>query len=312
MSTLNRKLDRYIVLILPLFMLAGCLLHRPLHDASWLVQYLFMLLTLLSSMGLRKEDLLGIFRHPRPALAVLLIAHIGFPLLCYFVLQLVELDASLRQGVLLAMMMPIGITSIAWVALTGGHVGAAVSMVSLSTLLSPLLVPGALTLAWGSQIGVTEQASLVAGLVKLVLLPCAAGIVLGHFVPRTGGFKLAASLASKASLYLIVMLNAAAVMGIIGQIGDQLMKTAILIGAVILAGYVLNWTILFCLGITSGMEVAYTYSGGVRNYTAGLVLAQLYFPPAVAVPVMIAILLQHPSALLAHAFFSNRFKEPRL
>lgn len=308
MTELNRLLERFNVLMLPLLMIVGMLLHRYLNGFSVVVPYVFMFLTMVSSMAIKKQDILSMVRNSRPALIILFVSHALFPCLVYMVLQVIELDRSLQQGIILALIMPVGITSVAWVTLARGNVGTAISMVSLSTALAPLLVPATLLLLAGEKIEM-DQAGLMKGLVTLVLLPCLAGLLLGSVVPpRSTGVQSALSMSSKLSLYFIILINAASVFDAFGQIGGQIVQTAAMIGALVMSGYLVSWVVLYLLKIESALEIAYTYSGGVRNYTAALVLAQLYFPSAVAVPVMIAVLLQHPTALLAHTLLTFRFR----
>ena len=58
---------------------------------------------------------------------------------------------------------------------------------------------------------------------------------------------------------------------------------------------------------TQGEIVAIVYTGGMRNISAGAVLAISFFPPAVAVPVVIGMLFQQVLAAL-FGYLLHRFE----
>lgn len=301
-------LDKYNALLLPLLMLAGYVCHRPLAHALGIVPALFVAMTVISAMGLGKKELAETARNYRPALYGLLAGCVLFPVLIFAALEAFGIGGPMRLGIMLSQVMPAGVTAVAWVALARGHIGAVVSMIALSTAAAPLTVPLAMRLLGGAQIGL-DTGSLLTGLVAYVLAPCAGGVLLGRWLPPRERTRHVWPLASKLLLMAVVLLNAASAADAIRDAGSQLGRAAAATGALIAGGYALSWAVQQALKPERPLKIAYTYAGGVRNYTAALVLAHMYLPAGAAVPVMLAMTMQHPAALLVHLLFSFRFRD---
>ncbi len=58
-----------------------------------------------------------------------------------------------------------------------------------------------------------------------------------------------------------------------------------------------------------GTVVSLIFTGGMRNISAGAVIAVAYFPPAVAVPVVVGMLFQQVLASLNGALLDKYYKK---
>jgi predicted Na+-dependent transporter len=309
MDGVNRWLERWIMVILPLVLVLGLELESRLGGYTKYVQALFMYLTFVSSLNVSKEQFRELARNPKALLLIFGLIHIVLPLLSYgLTFHLYNGSPELKLGALLAMIMPIGVTSIVWVNLARGNVGIAVSMVALDTLVSPLLVPFTLWLFVGATARM-DTLQLIAGVIKLVVVPCVLGMLFGAWLrkrKKAATARAALALSSKLTLYAIILLNAAGMAASLRELSGGALQLLLTVGGLMVCGYAVVWLALFALRLLEGTEIAFTYTGGVRNYTAGIVIAQLYFSPQTAIPVMFAILLQHPIALLVHTLFVRR------
>ncbi|GIP31553.1 bile acid:sodium symporter family protein [Paenibacillus sp. J2TS4] len=307
LAATNRLLERWIIVILPVVLFAGFQASGALERYVPAVPFLFMYLTFVSSINVTKEQFAELRSKPWTIVILLALVHAATPWLSYGVLSvLYGRDNELMLGALLAMILPIGVTAIVWVTMSRGSTGIAIGMVTLDTLLSPLLLPLTLWLLLGTSVSI-DAAGLIWGVVKLVVLPCLAGMLVGIWLRRKDRqtLRLSLGLSSKLTLYVIVLLNAAAMAASITQLAGEVVKLVLTVGGLMVMGYALSWAAMRAMKLGSGAEIALTYSGGVRNYTAGIVIAQLYFTPQAAIPVMIAMLLQHPLALFVHFLFSR-------
>lgn len=308
LSFLNRRLERWIILILPVLLWIGYTIQESLQGWIPYVPYLFMFLTFVSSMNVTRTQFLEVWKRPIPMLVLLLVFHVLLPVLSYKILTLFyDGSGDFQLGILLAMIMPIGVTSIVWVSLSRGNVGIAISMVTVDALLSPLLIPLTLVSLLGESVRM-DTIPLVWGVVRLVVIPCLIGIAVGVLIRKQKGrhLRLSMALTSKLTLYVIVMLNAAAMSSSMGFFTSEVINLIIAVTVLIVLGYAVCWVTMAWLRLLPSSEIAYTFSGGIRNYTAGMVIAQLYFSPRVAIPIMIAILIQHPLALLIHTIMKKR------
>lgn len=304
----NRLLEKWIIIILPVVLFLGMQLQDSLQSLVSGVPYLFMYLTFVSSMNVSREQFKGLWNKPKAFIALLLLFHILLPIVNYVLIFHVYGGSSdLKLGLLLAMVMPIGVTSIVWVNLAKGNVGIAISMVAMDTLFSPLLIPLTLWLLVGKSVEMNTL-QLIWGVMKLVVLPCVLGILAGRVLPNRGAIRSAMALSSKLTLYLIVLLNAAAMSTALTELQGSILSLLLAVSGIMVLGYGVSWLSMSRMKLLPASEIAFTYTGGIRNYTAGIVIAQLYFSPQTAIPVMFAILLQHPIALLAHTLFKRKEK----
>ncbi len=267
-----------------------------------------MLLTFLSSIHADFNRILHIGKRPWLFICLMLVLHLLMPLAVYpAAQQLFPEQEQLALGITLITLLPLGVTSIFWVSYSRANMETVLSFVTMNTLLSPLLVP--LTFLWviGAEVQLSAGA-LIISLMKLVLVPTILGIFFGSWLRRRDALAKAqqgASFASKLLLYMIVLLNAASVSEQLVSIQESLAALLLAVFAVMLLGYALSSLLAHSLTKSRDIRIAAAYAGGIRNYTVGVVLAASFFTPAAGVPVLLAMLLQHPVALMFYYLFKR-------
>jgi len=309
MSTLHRAngfLEKWIFLIIPLLIATGIAGSKGLADWTGGVPFLFVVLTFLSSLSADYRSFGKVFRKPVRFMAFLTAIHFLVPWAVYGVVHfLFAAQNDLAIGITLSVILPLGVTSIFWVAYNKANLETAVAYVSINTMLSPILVPAAFALILSSHISL-DAGQLVGSLVKLVLIPACLGMAAGEWLKRKEFFPLfksGAAVLNKSCLFVIVLLNAAAVSEQLEDIRAHLFSLLLTVPLVMVFGYMVSFGISKWLSSDRETQIAIAYSGGVRNYTVGIVIAAAFFPPAAGIPVFLAMLFQHPLALLCYYFF---------
>lgn len=94
------------------------------------------------------------------------------------------------------------------------------------------------------------------------------------------------------------MINGAVVAPYLTHMDKKLFVVASAVLCIAFAGYLFSWLIGMSLRRSKDDIVALTFTGGMRNISAGAVLAIAYFPAPVAVPVVIGMLFQQILASL--------------
>jgi len=304
----NRFLEKWIFLILPFFMLIGLLSGEGIEYLSMLTPYLFMVLTFISSFSADWRRLSDLLAKPWLMLVMTTMLHVLIPFFTLLIAgKIFSTEPDLVVGITLAMMLPIGVTSIFWVGMVQGNVTTALSLVSLNTIVSPLILPFIFSFLLDSVIQV-DTASLVLNLLKLVLIPSALGMAAGEWIRKKGPFPVfmdSCSLTSKICLYLVVLFNAASISGNLELVSDKIVQLAVTLFVFMVVGYLLHFGISRCFAKDLETRIAVAYTGGIRNYTVGVVLATTFFTPIVAFPILLAMLLQHPIAMLFNLFFKK-------
>jgi len=300
LTQLNRRLERILPLITPCSVLIGVLASGHLSIYTYLSPWIFAFMTFSGSIGSSLREFLRVFRQPAPLLAAWLILHGVMPLLAWALGHAAYGDEPLTiTGLLLAAAIPTGITSFVWVTIHRGSTVLTLSIILLDTLLAPFVVPYTLELLVGARVHM-DIFGMMRGLVLMIVLPSLLGMLLNQWTrgrikdvwgPRLGPF-------SKLGMGLVVAINGAVVAPYLRHIDTHLIGLAAFVLALSALGYVLGWLAARLMRGSREVTVALTFNAGMRNISAGAVLAVAYFPPPVAIPVVLAMLFQQSLASL--------------
>ena len=300
---LNRRLEQFMFLLVLVGMAIGWCVPAL---AAWkpAVSYLFGLMTFITALNTSWRQIFAVIRLPGPILRILGLLH-GFMPLAALVLGHLVLGPSspFAVGLVLAAVIPIGVTSVIWTGMARGDVPLALTAVTIDSLLSPLLVPLSAWLFLGHTVQFDAK-GLFIGLLLMIVLPTAAAISLRDL---TGG-RLGAALApaggslAKLLLVLVVAINVAAARGMVAGQWSILLPLIGLLFIQAFLGYLAGFGSAKALGYEAPRAAAMTFCVGMRNISAGIVLAMQYFSPQATVAVVLALLFQQP---LASVFYRH-------
>lgn len=270
-------------------------------NSPWLrtlVIALFAYMTFVTSLETSLRKFIEVLSHPWISFWILALVHIVTPLVAWAAGYLFfPADHYTRLGYLISASIPVGVTSIIWTSLTKGDIPVSLVTVTLDTLIAPALLPLLFALAVGQAFSI-DYIQMALQLLWMITVPSIVGMVLHDsigestitFAKGFGGFT------SKIALFAVIALNAAIVAptiawspAVLKMIGVTLFMVA--------SGYIIGYIGSFALKNRSHKTtVAIIYCVGLRNISAGLVLALTHFPPQVAVPMTLFILFQQPLA----------------
>ncbi|WP_438449380.1 bile acid:sodium symporter family protein [Gorillibacterium sp. sgz5001074] len=303
----NRFIEKWMPFVTPCSLLLGVFLSVWLKPAAFLVPWIFAFMTFSGSLGSGFKDLKKVLLHPAPLLVCLFILHVWMPLLSFGAGSLFfHGDAYTITGLALAFIIPTGIVSFMWVSLYQGNIALTLSIILLDTFLSPFVVPYTLHLLVGANVNI-DTWGMMKGLLWMVVLPSLAGMALNHWtrgqVKSTWGPKLAPF--SKLGLISVVSINASVVAPYFTTFSWKSVGIALTVLGVAATGYFWGWLASRRMKAELGVTVAMTFNSGMRNISAGTVLAATYFAPAVVFPVMVGTLFQQILAS-TYAYMLNR------
>jgi len=303
---LNRLAESRMYIIVAAGIICGWLV-PGLGRFTGVVPYLFAYMMLATALSISARDIARVAKIPGAVVLIIGTLHLVMPLIAMGLGKAVFGSGSeIAVGMVLAALIPVGVMSVIWTGLAGGDVPLALTVVALDSLLSPLVLPGTAALFLGNGVEF-DAGSLMIGLVWMIVLPTCAGILLhdlsgGEISRRLTPFNGAAS---KACMLSIISINIAAIRGLLDE-------TAVSLGPV-LAILPIQVASGFLIGLIGGRLLKWpeprartlTFSVGLRNISAGIVIALQYFSPATAIPVVLVIVFQQPLA----AFFQHRFRK---
>ncbi|MGM7720006.1 bile acid:sodium symporter family protein [Metabacillus sp. Hm71] len=306
LQTFNRQLERFMPFLTPASVILGVMFANHFSFFSFLIPWIFAFITFSGSLNSNFSSLKGVLKSPLPLLIILFVLHIGMPVIAWGAGHLIFAnDPLILTGLVLAAVIPTGITSFIWVTIYKGNIALALSIILLDTILSPFLVPHTLSFLVGQKVDISTL-SIMYGLLYMVVLPSLVGMLLNHLF-KEKSVQVSKTLApfSKLGLAIVVMINGAVVAPYLSDITVKLVIIAVTVFILAFFGYLLTWIVANWLKRDRETKVAMIFTGGMRNISAGAVIAVQYFPAAVAVPVIIGMLFQQVLASIFGYLFKR-------
>ena len=294
LQQINRTLEKLIPYITPTAVVVGIIFSAYLKDFSYLVPWLFAFMTFEGSLTMNIRSIKGVMTHPLPVFIIIGFLHIIMPLWAWTVGHITfNGDPLTITGIILAMVIPTGVTSFIWVSMKRGNTALTLAVILIDSLLSPIIVPLSLSLLVGQKVEM-DISSMMSGLLYMIVIPSIAGILLneltkGKIVPV---WKPRLSPISKIFLFSVVSLNGAVIAPYFEHFQVKYIYIIAVVFLVSFTGYLFAFFLGKLLKYEQDMLVTFTFSGGMRNISAGAVIAISYFPSAVVFPVVVGMLFQ--------------------
>jgi predicted Na+-dependent transporter len=209
-------------------------------------------------------------------------------------------------GLFLFAIIPLGVSSILWVGLSKGQVPLVLGLVIIDSLLSPIVVPTAITLLVDKQVNIALW-DMMKDLIFILVMPTILGVVWQSLSKGKANVQIGQRLApwSKLSFVAVLIINAASIRPYMAVLQGNLLVLVIASLSLIIIGYVAG-SIPTWLSSKHAWNHTLPYALGMRNISLGLVIALHYFDPLVAVPIVLTILLQQPVASIYYAIYKSR------
>ena len=311
LQQINRRLEKMMPLITPASIVLGIIFSTYLKDLTFLVPWLFACMTFEGSLGMNIKSIKNVLSHPFPVFIALGILHILMPLWAWAVGHIAfSGDAYTITGLVLGMAIPTGVTSFIWVSIYKGNAALTLAIILIDSLLSPFIVPYSLSLFVGQKVQM-DVVGMMSGLLFMIVLPSIAGMILNELTKGKikDVWKPRLAPISKVFLSIVVMLNGAIIAPFFQKIELKLIFTILVVLFISICGYVFSYLITKLLKCDREMVVTLTYTSGMRNISAGSVIAISYFPSAVVVVVVVGMLFQQTIASLFGTFLDRRYKQ---
>ena len=282
----NSFIEKWMALVTPTCLLVGVCFPDIAKCGLPYVPAVFAFITFAGALKSRFRDVANVFRHPGALLIIMLLLHVVIPAAACGAGHIFFGDnMDLITGMVLEFAVPTAVVSLMWVTIYEGNSPLSLSLVVLDTVLAPFLIPATLRILLGSAVTM-DPTKMMRELVFMVALPAIAAMTLNQVtdgkVMKTWPGKLAPF--SKLALMFVVTSNSS--------------KVALAILVLAASGYALGWLVAHVFRRDRSTAVSMMYGTGMRNISAGAVIAAAYFPGEVMFPVMIGTLFQQVLAAL--------------
>lgn len=274
------------------------------------------LLFFLHGARLSRATVIAGMTHWRLHLVVFSSTFVLFPILGLVLGLLVPsvLPAALYAGVLFLCVLPSTVqSSIAFTALAGGNVPAAVCSASASNIIGMFLTPLLVGLLFTKTSGGGVSLSAIEGIMLQLLAP----FVLGQLVqPWLAGWlgkrKWLTTAVDRGSILMVIYLafSKAMVAGLWHQLPAQSLLVLVLIAAFLLSS-VLAITIFASrlLGFSKADEITVAFCGSHKSLASGVPMANVIFAGQELGAIVLPLMLYHQLQLMVCAWMARRYAE---
>lgn len=312
LQQINKKLEKAMPFIAPSSVIIGVLFTDFLTPLDSLVPWIFAFMTFVGSLSSNFHSLHRAVSHPLPIFIALVTLHVVMPFWAWGIGHITfGADVYTITGIVIAMVIPTGITSFIWVSIAKGNVALTLTIILIDTILSPLIVPYSISFLVGQNVDM-EIWSIMKGLFGMIVIPSIIGMCLNQLTqgrvkevlgPRLSPF-------SKLGLGCVIMINSSVIAPYLTDINLKLVLIGVVVFLIAFSGYLLSWLIGNLVRLEKEVVIALTFTGGMRNISAGAVIAVTYFAPPVAVPVVIGMLFQQVIASIYGKLLEKYYSKP--
>lgn len=262
---------------------------------TYAVPFLFACMTFQGSLSNTFRQVLDVFRHPLLMLLVIASAQVVLPLVAYGLGLLFFADSpEIVTGILLEYCVPVGVITFMWVGMFGGNTPLALGTILVSTLIAPFTIPLTLQVLMGAVIHV-DAAGMMLSMVEMVGAPAVLGMLVNQLTHGWGEKVLSPAIAPAVKLFVIVIIisNSTGMSDYVLHPTPQLLAVAAFVLVFSSAGYLWGLGLARVLRRSHPDTVTLSFACGIRNISAGAVIAGQYFPGTpVIFPCMVGTLLQ--------------------
>ncbi|MDR3312163.1 MAG: bile acid:sodium symporter family protein [Spirochaetaceae bacterium] len=298
---MNKALDKAMAIIPPAGVLMGFLFSRHIAPLKPLVTWLFAYITLVGALGLTLTDFRKALGKIHIIALILLCAHVVNPLLTAFLAQLCfPSRPDVVSGYVLLMSIPIAVSCYIWSSIFGGIDAIVLTVILIDSVIAPVVTPATVRLLAHTAV-VLDTRGMILSIAYSVAIPMVMGVVANQgsrnrakifVVPIAKPF-------SKVFLVLMVSINSAQAASRI-TLSPAVLPIVLMSVCVCFLGFMMGYVISrVFLKADRAMQVTMTYTCGMRNISASLVLVIKFFPPESSIPVITGILLQQGIAALS-------------
>lgn len=302
-QAMGRWIGDHLAFIAPVCVAVGVLFPHvfgPVNTHA--VPFLFAAMTFQGSLANTFGQVASVFRKPAPMLATLLSTHVLMPLAAFLLGGLLfGGDPDLVCGIVLEYSVPVAVITFMWVGMYGGDSPLALATILVSTVIAPFSIPATLQLLLGAVVHV-DAPGMMMSMVGMVGAPAVAGMLVNQFSRGWGATRLSPALAPLIKLFVIVIItsNSTGMSAYVLHPTWRLAQAAIFVLALSSLGYLVGLVMARLMRRSPAELVTMSFACGLRNISAGAVIAGEYFPGSAAIfPIMVSTLLQQ---VLAAAF----------
>lgn len=312
----NDFIGKWMPLIMPLCVVTGFLLDYRLAFLKRSISILFAIACFTSSLTISFSD----FRKSLnlKALVTLIVAgHVILPAIACLLFRLVvDPGTDIYAGLMLIFAGPCATTSYIWSSMYGGNKGLSIFFVVVDTLLSLFLTPLIMRLTCSTAVSM-DSVAMVWSMVKMVVLPSIAGMVVVSVVKKERISKVSSGIKLGTRLLLLLIIPVSisgSKSAVVESFNPSYLWSMLVVVVVLVLGYAIGFAgNRFILRSDLSDSISLAFGLGCRNVGLAIIMAGSYFSPLATLPPVICLFFHDVvTAGMGRLFLEMKSKENRL
>ena len=283
-----------MALIAPICVVVGVTFARWVSPVEAVVPALFAVMTFQGALNNRFREVAEVFRRPLLLLLVPAVSLVLMPsVACLLARLLFADDPQVVCGIVLEYCVPVGVVSYMWVGMYGGNRSLALALILLTTVVAPFTIPLSLEALLGATVEL-DVAAMMGRMLTMIAVPAVLGMVVNDATRGWGERVLSPALgpAARALLVVIIAANSTGMAPYLATVTVETFCVAGFVLAFATGGFALGCLLARALGRDAADTVTACFCCGIRNISAGAVIAAQFFPGPAVFAVMMGTLFQ--------------------
>jgi predicted Na+-dependent transporter len=224
---------------------------------------------------------------------VLVLTQLVFPVVAYLLASLFFPDVDIVTGIVLEYCVPVAVVSFMWTEMYDGNGPLTLAIVLVTTVIAPFSIPALLMVLLGARIEI-DVASMMVQMLFMIAIPAVVGMALNDLTRGWGKERLAPALqpATRVLLLVIVTTNASSMAPYMERFSLETLGIMLFMLVYSALGFAAGILVARLMRRDRPTTVSMCYTCGMKNISAGAVIASAFFPSATVFPVMMGTLFQ--------------------
>ncbi|MBP2663842.1 MAG: Bile acid:sodium symporter [Firmicutes bacterium] len=275
----------------------------PFKPVGKYISYLLGIIMLGMGLTMSLEDFRLVLTRPKDVFYGVFFRYLIMPLVGFGVAKMLGLPPALAAGMVLLGAAPSGTGSNVMTYIAKGDTALSITVSSVNTILAPVLTTYIFAFLAGAMIPI-DIAALLIDIVKIVLVPVAAGVVL-HMVAPALVEKLIKVVPAVSVIFIIAIIAS-----VVALNATKLATMAmILLVAVMIhniAGLLLGYYAGRTVGMSKKKSRAITFEIGMENSGLAVALALAHLDPLAALPAAVMTVWEYIAGSLLASYWGRK------
>lgn len=276
---------------------------EPFKPIGKYISYLLGVIMLGMGLTMSLEDFRLVLTRPKDVFYGVFFRYLIMPLVGVGIAKMLDLPPALAAGMVLLGAAPSGTGSNVMTYIAKGDTALSITVSSVNTILAPVLTTYIFSFLAGAMIPI-DAGALLMDIIKIVLIPVAAGVML-HMVAPTLVNKLT-KVVPAVSVVVIISIIASVVALNSGKLATVALLMCIAVMIHNIAGLFLGYYAGRMVGMSKKKSRAITFEIGMENTGLAVALALAHLDPMAALPGAVMTVWEYIAGSLLASYWGKK------